>query len=98
MAAIRSGGISINAAAAVASLPEDEQREAALAGSKELKEAAKRVRESKRKPREEAAREPGAASSATSENEDELVRLRRQVVELQEENAALRRQLAALHG
>lgn len=99
VAAIRSGGISINAAAAVASLPEDEQREAALAGSKELKEAAKRVRESKRKPREEAAKEPSAASSATSENEDarELVRLRRQVIELQEENAALRRQLADLH-
>lgn len=98
VAAIRSGEISINAAAAVASLPADEQREAALAGSKELKEAAKRVRESKRKPREEAAREPGTASPATSENEDarELVRLRRQVVELQEENAALRRQLADL--
>jgi hypothetical protein len=98
VAAVRSGVISINAAAAVASLPEEEQREAALAGGKELKEVAKRVRESKRKPREAAIKEPTTPASDTGVNdgEDELARLRQQVAELQEENAALRKELADL--
>jgi hypothetical protein len=98
VAAIRSGTISINAAAAVATLPEDEQREAALAGSKELKEAAKRVRESKRKPREAAAKEsiPPAPETDVNDGVDELTRLRRQVAELQEENATLRKEIAGL--
>jgi len=98
VAAIRSGTISINAAAAVASLPEDEQREAALAGSKKLKEAAKRVRESKRKPREAAAKESIAPPPETDFNDgiDELARLRKQVAELQEENATLREEIADL--
>jgi hypothetical protein len=100
VAAVRSGTISINAAAAVASLPEEEQREAALAGSKELKEVAKRVRESRRKPREAAAKEPTKPLSETEAHDDvdELTRLRRQVAELQEENAALRKELAELRG
>ncbi|GLQ99413.1 hypothetical protein GCM10007863_38330 [Dyella mobilis] len=98
VAAVRSGSISINAAAAVASMPEEEQREAALAGSKELKEMAKRVRESKRKPRETAVPEAAAPSPDVDVDEgaDELTRLRRQVAELQEENAALRKELADL--
>lgn len=49
--AVKSGVISISAAAAVAALPEEEQRAAAAAGKDELKQAAKRVREAKRKPR-----------------------------------------------
>jgi polyhydroxyalkanoate synthesis regulator phasin len=100
VAAVRSGTISINAAAAVASLPEEEQREAALAGSKELKEVAKRVRESKRKPRDATAKEPAPSSSEVEVEEatDEVTRLRQQVAELQEENAALRKELAELRG
>ena len=54
--AVKSGVLSINAAAAVASLPEDEQRAAASGGDKELKEAAKRVRDARRKPKEAPAR------------------------------------------
>lgn len=98
VAAVRSGMISINAAATVASLPEDEQREAALAGSKELKEVARRVRESRRNPREATAKESTAPPSETDVNDgaDELTRLRRQVTELQEENATLRKELADL--
>ncbi|MBE1162014.1 plasmid replication/partition related protein [Dyella acidiphila] len=98
VAAVRSGSISINAAAAVASLPEEEQREAALAGSKELKDVAKRVRESRRKPREAATQEASAPQAAADvhDDADELTRLRRQVAELQEENAALRKELADL--
>ncbi|PSD23481.1 plasmid replication/partition related protein, partial [Stenotrophomonas maltophilia] len=49
--AVKAGVISISAAAAVADLPEEEQRAAAAGGKDELKQAAKRVRESKRKPR-----------------------------------------------
>ncbi len=53
--AIKAGTISLSAGAAVASLPAQEQVAAAAAGKDELKQAAKRVRESKRKPRERSA-------------------------------------------
>src|SRR5579859_1022001 len=91
VAAVKSGLLSINAAAAVATLPEDEQRAAAIAGDDELKQAAKRVREAKRKPK----KEPEAG------NDEDLPTLRRRVAELTAEvtelkadNDALREQLA----
>jgi predicted RNase H-like nuclease (RuvC/YqgF family) len=72
-------------------LPEDEQRAAAIAGDDELKQAAKRVREAKRKPKKE---------TEAGEGED-LPTLRRRVAELTAEvaelkadNDALREQLA----
>ena len=49
VAAVKAGTISLNAAAAVASLPVAEQAQVALAGKDELKLAAKRVREEKRR-------------------------------------------------
>lgn len=49
VAAVRAGAISINAAAAVATLPAEEQVAAATAGADELKQVAKRVRDSKKK-------------------------------------------------
>lgn len=82
VAAVKSGTLSISAAAAVASLPEEEQRAAATAGDAELKEAAKRVRESKRKPREKPT--------------DEVKALREQVAELEAENRNLRREIDSL--
>lgn len=94
VAAVKSGTISINAAAAVASLPAEEQVAAVAAGKDELKQAAKRVRESKRKPREEATEAP--QDEGAPPPEDELQALRRRVAELTAENEALRRQLAAL--
>ncbi|MDP3884529.1 plasmid replication/partition related protein [Hydrogenophaga sp.] len=90
VAALKSGAISLNAAAAVASLPAEEQKAAALAGKDELKLAAKRVRDAKRKPLEAAPDQPA------DEAGDELQRLRNQVNQLQAENAALRQQLEAL--
>ncbi|KAG9583767.1 hypothetical protein KCV01_g14461, partial [Aureobasidium melanogenum] len=82
VAAVKSGSLSISAAAAVATLPEDEQRAAATAGDGELKQAAKRVRESRRKPREKPT--------------DEVKALREQVEELEAENRNLRREIETL--
>ena len=103
VAAVKSGTISINAAAAVATLPAEEQVAAVVAGKDELKQAAKRVRELKRKPREEAPNEHSAATeaaagaaSAADSAVDELHALRHRVAELTAENAALRQQLAQL--
>ncbi len=49
--AIKSGVISINAAAAVASLPNEKQVAAVAAGKKELRQAAKQVREARLPPK-----------------------------------------------
>ena len=101
VAAVKQGAISLNAAAAVASLPAEEQKAAALAGKDELKQAAKRVREVKRKPatEREASSEPGAEEppfEPGSGSHDEVQALRQRVAELTAENEALRQELAHL--
>ncbi|MGO1001307.1 plasmid replication/partition related protein [Lysobacter sp. CA196] len=96
VAAVKSGTLSLNAAAAVATLPEDEQRAAALAGKGELKEAAKRVRESRRKPREPREGDEGETSALDAALADQILALRQQVAELTAENEALREELALL--
>ena len=93
VAAVRSGAISINAAAAVASLPAEEQVAAATAGADELKQAAKRVREAKRKPKDDMPAEVCEADVAVN---DELASLRLRVADLTAENEALRQQVADL--
>ncbi|KQQ75445.1 plasmid replication/partition related protein [Xanthomonas sp. Leaf131] len=87
--AVRAGEISISAAAAVATLSEDEQRAAAQAGKAELKQAAKRVRDAKRKPK------PDEAEGGEAERRD-VKALQRRVTELENENAALQIKVAAL--
>ncbi|MCW0456424.1 plasmid replication/partition related protein [Xanthomonas sacchari] len=96
--AVKSGAISINAAAAVASLPEEEQRAAAMAGKDELKQAAKRARESKRKPKPTppAAAEDATAAADGDGDGDATLALRQRVAELEAENQALREEVAAL--
>lgn len=89
VAAVRSGALSISAAAAVASLPAEEQVAAAAGGQEELKQAAKRVRESRRKPREE-------AQAAEPVDADLLAALRERIAELTAENEALRKEIAQL--
>lgn len=107
VAALKAGDISLNAAAAVATLPAEEQVAAATAGKDELKQAAKRVREAKKKPRDTAPAEAAENTESSeavatpaqplSESEaDELIRLRQRVAELTVENNVLRQQLAAL--
>jgi hypothetical protein len=93
VAAVKAGAISINAAAAVATLPAEEQAAAAAAGAQELKQAAKRVRETKRKPPAVDSAPDAAQASAPDET---VQALRQRVATLEAENAALRRELAAL--
>ena len=107
VAAVKAGTISINAAAAVASLPAEEQASAALAGKDELKQAAKRVREEKRRA---VAAVSGDASEAAAGSEapwdadateaadagHTVQALQRRVAELTAENQALRAEVARL--
>ena len=95
VAAVKSGVISINTAAAVATLPPEEQVSAANAGKDELKQAAKRVRESKKKPREEPA-ETAAGDDESSSDADTVQLLKERVLQLTAENDALRKQVAEL--
>lgn len=91
--ALNAGTISLNAAAAVSSLPEDEQKTAVIAGKDELKFAAKRVREARRKPAETDALE---SEGTSSRQPDEIAALRVKVAKLQAENTALRAQVQVL--
>lgn len=94
VAAVKAGTISINAAAAVATLPAEEQKTAALGGKVELRQAAKRVREVTRKvPKDEPSSSTGDAEDGASE---EVRHLQQRVSELTAENDALRLQLADL--
>jgi len=71
-------------------LSEEEQKAEVIAGKDELKQAAKRVREAKRKPRQEA----GSSQEVTDSGELNL--LRQRVAELTAENEVLRRQISEL--
>jgi hypothetical protein len=101
--AMRVGAISLSAAATVASLPAEEQRAAAKGGKEELKQAVKRVREAKRKPKaardEDNAPSPGAAEIDGQDDtfdSAEVQALRQRVASLTAENQALRMELDAL--
>ena len=85
VAAVKSGTISINAAATVASLPVEAQVAAVAGGKKELQQAARQVRESKAVARTEPELPEGV-----------IARLRQTITELSAENAALRAKLAGL--
>lgn len=90
--AVRAGTISLNAAAAVASLPSEEQVAAVVGGKKELQQAAKQVRESKAPPRP-ARTEAGSEAPAPA---SDLAALNARINELNAENAALKAQVASL--
>jgi hypothetical protein len=100
VAAVKSGAVSLSAAAAVASLPAEEQIAAASGGADELKQAAKRARDAKRKPRNEAPAPETSPSGAADTGEPTdpaalIASLRQRIAELTAENASLREQLAA---
>ncbi len=105
VAAVKAGDISLNAAAAVDSLPVDEQRSAALAGKDELKQAAKRVRGEKRKaPASETPDEGAGGTTESAEagqasktgGHDPMKILKDRVIELTAENETLRQRVAEL--
>jgi hypothetical protein len=87
--AVRSGTISINAAANVASLPEAVQIAAVAGGRKELQQAARQVREQKAgaKPPKE------PAADAEADLRAQVAALREKVDALTAENQALKAQL-----
>jgi polyhydroxyalkanoate synthesis regulator phasin len=89
--AVRAGTISINAAATVASLPEEVQLAAVAGGKKELQKAAKEVREMRAASRP--AKEPKEAKTAPAVDYGDIPM---DVQELRAENAALREKNAAL--
>jgi hypothetical protein len=94
VAAVKAGTISLNAAAAVASLPAEEQKSAALGGKEELKQAAKRVRDVNRKTPPDTL--PSGEADSADAAPTELQSLQAQVTALTAENQALRVQLAQL--
>jgi len=87
VAAVKSGTISINAAATVATLPVEEQVAAAAGGKKELQQAARKVRAAKAVERTEPETPEGV-----------IARLRQTIVELSAENSALKAEVARLKG
>ena len=100
VAAVKSGVISINAAAAVASLPADEQVVAAQGGKEQLREAAKRVRETKRRTKPEALSAPDTPDTPADApaDSDDVPALKARIAALETEVASLRLQLAAFQG
>ena len=94
---MKSGEISLNAAAVVSTLTRDEQATAAQGGAQELKAAAKRVRDAKKKPKAE---EPAPTDSESNGAEAPPVKsveeLTQRVTELEAENERLRQQVKAL--
>lgn len=95
VAAVKSGELSLNAAAVVATLPVEEQKTVAAGGAQELKQAARRVRDAKKKPKAEAAAS-GNDSSSTAEAAPDAALLQQRVAELEAENERLRQQIKAL--
>ena len=85
VAAVKSGTISINAAATVATLPVEEQVAAAAGGKKELQQAARKVRAAKAVERTEPETPEGV-----------IARLRQTIVELTAENGALKAEVERL--
>ena len=108
VAAVKSGELSLNAAAIVASLPLPEQQSAAAAGAQELKQVARRVRDAKKKPASDKrnASEGSASADANAHTSAapteaaaapaNAAALQARIDELEAENARLRQQVQAL--
>ena len=92
VAAVKSGAVSISTAAAVATLPADEQVAAVVGGKDDIRQAAKRVREAQRKPRDV----PAAGTEAGPDVANPLQAAQQQIASLQAENEALRHQVLVL--
>ncbi|MBY0341937.1 MAG: hypothetical protein K2Q19_12340 [Rhodocyclaceae bacterium] len=87
--AVKAGVISINAAAAVASLPSEKQVAAVSGGKKELRQVARQVREAKLPPKPEPEPPP---SDATPE-QLEIYRLTQEITKLTDERDQLKKKV-----
>lgn len=90
--AVKTGVVSINAAAAISSLPEDKQKEAVAGGKKELRQAARQVREARLPPKPEPVPPP---DDATPE-QLAIHKLNQLVIELTEERDQLKKKVQHL--
>lgn len=93
VAAVKAGELSLNAAAVVATLPEEEQQAAAAEGAEALKQAAKRVRDARKKPKTAKPEAEESAEAAPAASPEEL---QARVTELEAENERLRLQVKTL--
>ena len=96
VAAVKSGDISIHAAAAVATLPVQEQAMAALGGKAELQQAAKRVRENSRPKAHDNTKAAGDDKPVMAETDFRLQSMQQEIDRLRAENEQLRQHLALL--
>lgn len=96
VAAVKSGDLSLGAAAVVATLPTAEQKNAAAGGVQELKQAAKRVREAKKKAPKNTARALDTQDDAAAPPATDPAALALRITELEAENHSLRQQVKAL--
>jgi len=96
--AVKAGDISINAAAAVASLPAQQQVAAAAEGRKALRELARQARQAKAASRDDTGAPPVAdePADAIEGYPAEVARLRRLVAALTEERDALKKKVMHL--
>ena len=92
VSAVKAGVISINAAAAVASLPGEKQVAAVAGGKKELRQVARQVREARLPPKPEPAPPPGDATP----DQLEIHRLTLLVAGLTEERDQLKKKVQHL--
>ncbi|OVZ55823.1 hypothetical protein CDO44_21935 [Pigmentiphaga sp. NML080357] len=100
VAAVKSGTVSISAAAAVASLPAEEQVAAVAGGKEELRRAARQVREKRARPKRDETMPPedgaAAADADLPPESSDVEELQRTVRALRAENADLKRRVAHL--
>lgn len=94
--AVRSGTISVSAAASVASLPPEAQAAAVAGGRKELQQAARQVREQKAGARPKKEVTPESPEEQVKALRAQVGELKDRVATLMTENEVLRQKLAAL--
>lgn len=90
--AVKAGEISISAAAAVASLPSEQQVAAVAGGKKELRQVARQVREARLPPKPEVEPPPPDATP----DQITIHRLKQQIAELTEERDQLKKKVQHL--
>lgn len=91
--AVRTGAISINAAANVAQLPEEAQKAAVAGGRKELQQAARQVREQKMATRPKKETVPSDPADELAAARAEIASLKDRVATLLTENEVLKQRL-----